>query len=190
MATASDALSADPTLEALIERFGPLELSPAEDPFRRLVVSIVNQQLSTASAEAIRARLFDRFEIAPAPLRDADEDALRDLGLSRQKIAYVKSAAETFLEDDLDRASFAGMTDEEAIGELTEIHGVGVWTAKMFLMFALARPDVFPVEDLGIRNGIVDLYGEMTRDEMVTRAERWRPHRSTACLYLWRAYEA
>lgn len=190
METASDTLTADPVLSELIERYGPLALTPAEDPFRRLIISIVNQQLSVASARAIRVRLFARFEIAPAPLRDADEEALRTLGLSRQKASYVKSAARAFLEDDLNHATFAGLTDEEVIAELTGIHGVGVWTAKMFLMFALGRPDVFPVEDLGIRNGITQLYGEMTRAEMTRRAERWCPHRSLACLYLWRAYEA
>ncbi len=184
-----DELKTDPVLAELIERHGRLELEPAEDPFRRLIVSIVNQQLSTASARAIRERLFARFEIAPEPLLAADEDALRELGLSRQKVAYIRSAAATFLEDGLSPTAFAEMTNAEAIAELTKIHGVGVWTAKMFLMFVLARPDVFPVEDLGIRNGMRQLYGDWSREEMAEHAERWRPHRSLACLYIWRAYE-
>ncbi len=184
-----DELKTDPVLAELLERHGRLVLEPADDPFRRLIVSVTGQQLSTASARAIRERLFARFEIAPEPPLAADEGALREVGLSRQKIAYVRSAAATFLEDGLSPGSFAAMTDAEVIAELTKIYGVGVWTAKMFLMFVLARPDVFPVEDLGIRNGITRLYGEMTRAEMVEHAERWRPHRSLACLYIWRAYE-
>ncbi|WP_129115043.1 DNA-3-methyladenine glycosylase family protein [Halegenticoccus tardaugens] len=184
------ALREDPEIAALVERHGPLELEPAADPFERLVVSIVNQQISTASAAAIRERLFDRFEIAPETLLRADEDDLAAVGLSAQKVEYVQNVARAFVEGDLTRETFVEMTDEEVVAELTEIRGVGTWTAKMFLMFALGREDVFPVEDLGVRNGMRHLFGdELTREEMVDRAEAWRPHRSVACLYLWRAYD-
>jgi DNA-3-methyladenine glycosylase II len=182
-------LRADPILTEVIDAHEPLTLEPAEDPFERLVVSIVNQQLSTASANAIRGRLFDRFEIAPEPLLKADETELRDVGLSRQKIEYIQNTARTFTEDDLTRDSFTGMTNQEVIEELTTIRGVGVWTAKMFLMFSLGREDVFPVEDLGIRNGMTELYGDLSREEMVEAAEQWRPYRSITSLYLWRSYE-
>lgn len=179
----------DPILSTLIDEHGTLELEPAADPFERLIVSIVNQQLSTASAAAIRERFFDRFEIAPESLVDADEAELRETGLSHQKIEYIHNAAHTFLHDDLTRESFAQMSDEEVIEELTSIHGVGVWTAKMFLMFSLGREDIFPVEDLGIRNGMTQLYGDLSREEMVEVAEQWRPYRSIATLHIWRSYE-
>lgn len=182
-------LRTDPVLSGVIDMYGPVSLESAEDPFVRLVVSIINQQLSSASASAIRERVFDRFEIAPEPLLDADETELRELGLSHQKIEYVQNAARAFSENDLTRNFFAGMTNQAVIEELTTIRGVGVWTAKMFLMFALGRKDIFPVEDLGIRNGMIELYGECTREEMIDVAEQWRPYRSIAALYIWRYYE-
>lgn len=184
-----ESLRTDPVLNSVIDTYGPLSLESAEDPFARLVVSIINQQLSTTSASAIRERVFDRFEIAPDPLLDADETELRELGLSHQKIEYVQNAARAFSENRFTHDFFEGMTNQAVIEELTSIRGVGVWTAKMFLMFALGRKDIFPVEDLGVRNGMVELYGECTREEMTEIAEHWRPHRSIATLYIWQYYE-
>lgn len=184
------ALRDDPVLGPVVDAHGPLTLEPADDPFRRLVVAILNQQLSTASAAAIRERLFARVEIAPGPLLDADPQVLRAQGLSASKTEYVRNVAAAFADDRLSAGRLAGMTDQRVIDELTAIRGVGVWTAKMFLIFALARPDVFPVEDLGVRGGMTALFGELTRREMVDTAERWRPHRSTASLYLWRVAHA
>lgn len=185
----SEKLSAHPVLGSVVERHGPLEVRPAEDAFERLVVSIVNQQLSTASARAIRGRLFERFEISPAALMVADPVELAAVGLSARKIEYIRGIAEMFDRDGLTMATFAEMSDDEVIERLTAIRGVGVWTAKMFLMFGLGRPDIFPVEDLGIRRGMERLYGDIEPDEMIKLAEAWRPHRTLACLYLWRAHE-
>jgi DNA-3-methyladenine glycosylase II len=182
-----DGIRDDPYLSALIEEHEELELAPAEDTFGRFVTSIVRQQLSMASARAIRERLFDRFEVAPGTLRDADPEELQDVGLSGSKAAYVRNVAEAFDERRYSREYFAGMDDGAVIEELTGIRGVGTWTAKMFLLFCLAREDVFPVEDLGIRNGMTELYGIEERATMVEKAEDWRPHRSYASLYLWRA---
>lgn len=180
----------DPTLAPIIEEHGELTIEPHPDPFRRLVVSIINQQLSTASAAAIRERVFDRFEVTPAAMLAADEAALRETGLSASKVEYVRNVAEAFEAQPLTPDYFDGVPDEEVVAELTEIRGVGVWTAKMYLLFCLAREDVFPVEDLGIRRGMQLLYGEdLTRPEMVETAEAWRPYRSYASRYLWRAYE-
>lgn len=176
----------DPELSLLIEEHGELELEESDEPFRRLVTSIINQQLSTDSAAAIKKRLFENFQVDPESILEADEDELNDIGLSRQKIDYIKSAAERFVEDDLSSEKFEEMTDEEVIEELTDIHGVGEWTAKMFLIFVLGREDVFPVGDLGIRKAMEQLYGEMSRSEMREKAENWRPYRSLASLYLWR----
>jgi len=187
---AADALRADPDLEELVEEYGPLALDPAEDTFRRLVVSIVRQQVSVDAASAIRERLFDRFEITPASIAAADPADLREAGLSAQKAEYVRHIATAYLEEGYGPAYFDGVADREVIAELTGIRGVGEWTAKMYLMFCLGRPDVFPVEDLGIRKGMWTRFDpDMTRAEMRARAERWRPYRSYASLYLWRVTE-
>ena len=187
---AYDHLRTDPEMGPVVEEHGPVELEPAEDLFERLVRSIVSQQVSTSAATAIRERLYDAVEIEPAAVLAADEATLRNAGLSGQKVGYVRNVAEAFEEHGYTREYFDGMSDEEVVAELTDIKGVGVWTAKMQLMFSLARSDVFPVEDLGIRNGMSALYGDdLTRGEMVETAERWRPYRSYASLYLWRTVD-
>jgi len=181
-------LERDPVMADLIEEHGRLALEPAEDPFRRLVVAIINQQLSMASADAIRERVEERFEITPSGLLAADAEALADAGLSRRKIEYVRNVAEAF-DDGLSREAFRGMENEEVVDALTEIRGVGVWTGKIFLIFCLGREDVFPVEDLGVRRGMEAAYGIDERPAMVEKAEEWRPYRSYASQYLWRAYD-
>lgn len=181
-----DPLLNDPEMSSLVERYGKLELDPAEDPYERLVISIANQQLSTDSARAIVDRLLENFDVTPSSLLEADESTLRDIGFSSSKISYIKNAAEAFLDRDFTREGLSGYSDEEAIQQLTEIKGIGTWTAKMYLMFVLAREDIFPVEDLGIRKGFKLTYGEATRDEMIQKAEEWSPLRSIASLYLWK----
>jgi DNA-3-methyladenine glycosylase II len=176
----------DPVLAPLVEKYGQLRLDPVDDPFERLVVSIVNQQQSTHAAATIRERLFESVEPTPKGIRSADEETLRAAGLSAKKVEYLHSAAREFEERMLTHERFAEMTDEEIIETMTEIHGVGTWTAKTFLMFGLGREDVFPVEDLGIRRGMERLFGELTRAEMQVKAEAWQPYRSIASLYVWR----
>jgi DNA-3-methyladenine glycosylase II len=185
---AADHLRTDPALGPLVEQHGPLDLAPADDIFERFVVSIVRQQVSMDAAAAIRERLFERVDVTPTSICAADPDVLRAAGLSAAKVEYVKAVAERFVEREYDRVYFADHSDEEVIDELTNIHGVGPWTAKMFLLFCLGRPDVFPVEDLGIRHGMDAIVNnDLTRAEMRERATEWRPYRSYASLYLWRA---
>lgn len=185
-----DTLESDPLLGPLIEEYGRLELDSSEDMFRRLVVSVLRQQVSNASAEATQDRLFDAVEVTPTVFVQADPEILRDCGLSRQKTEYVRNIAEAF-ESQYDRAYFEGLDDEAVVSELTTIKGIGEWTAHMQLLFTLGRPDVFPVGDLGIRKGMEALFGtDMTRSEMVDRAERWQPYRSYATLYLWEMDDA
>lgn len=187
-AEARELLLDDPALGPLVETHGELPLEPAEDPFRRLVVSIIRQQLSMESGAAIQDRLFDAVEITPAGVLAAEEETLLNAGLSAAKADYVRAVAEYFR--DLEEGYFTSRTDSEVMAELTEIHGIGPWTAKMFLLFGLGREDVFPVEDLGIRKGMAALFDEeLTRGEMRTRAEAWAPYRSYASCYLWRAVE-
>jgi DNA-3-methyladenine glycosylase II len=185
---AADALATDDALAPLVEEHGPLALEPADDIFERLVVSIVRQQVSMNAADAIRQRLFDAVEVTPARLLASDTETLQNAGLSRAKVEYVRAAARRFERRDYDRAYFEGMETASVIDELGEIRGVGPWTAKMFCLFCLGRPDVFPVEDLGVRKGMQHVLDpSMSRTLMTERAERWRPYRSYATLYLWRS---
>lgn len=179
----------------LIDRHGPIDLEPAENAFERLLVSIVNQQLSTASALAVRERVFALFdgEITPTAALAVDEGDLRAAGLSGRKVEYVRAAAEAFRANDYSREALADRSDAEVIDALTEIRGIGEWTARMFLLFALGREDVLPLGDLAVRRGIERLYGdgaELSRAEMRAVAERWRPYRSLAVRYVWREYES
>lgn len=176
----------DPKMNSLVEEYGELELEPAEDPYEHLVISIAKQQLSTESAGAIVDRLLGNFEVSPGAMLEAGESELREVGLSSSKVDYIKNAAEAFRNRDYTRDGMKGLSDDEALQQLTDIKGVGIWTAKMYLMFVLERENIFPVEDLGIRKGFERTYGEATRDEMVQKAEDWSPLRSIASLYLWR----
>ncbi|MBB6647931.1 DNA-3-methyladenine glycosylase 2 family protein [Halobellus sp. MBLA0160] len=155
-----------------------------------MIVSVLRQQVSMASAEATRERLEDTVEVTPEALLDTDRSTLREVGLSGQKATYVHNIAEAFLERGYSREHFEAESDAAVIDELTQIKGVGTWTAKMQLLFSLGRPDVFPVEDLGVRKGMRVVYGEdLERSRMAELAERWRPYRSYATLYLWHAVD-
>jgi len=183
-------LREDPDLGPLVDHHGPLTLDTADDLFERLVVSILRQQVSMESAAATRERLFDAVDVTPEGVLAADDEALRDVGLSRQKTRYVNAVAQRFREAGYTVDYFEGLSDEEVRAELTDITGVGDWTANMQLLFALGRADVFPVGDLGVRKGFRNVVGEgYDRAEMVDYAERWAPYRSYATLYLWRAQE-
>lgn len=188
-------LREDPVMADLIDKHGELTLDPVPNEFRRLCRSIVNQQLSTASANAV----WDRFcsvvddEVSPETLLAADIESLRAAGLSESKVEYIQNAAIAFQDRDLTRDGFVEHSDAEVIDELTQIKGIGEWTARMYLIFALGRPDVLPLGDLGVRNGINQLYGNgesLSRDEMRDIAEHWRPYRSYGTRYIWRAYES
>ncbi len=178
-------LRSDPELARLIDEQGRHTVEPHEDAFQRLVVSIIRQQVSMPSAEAIRDRLFDEFTVSPEELRSADITDLQEVGLSQAKAEYVVDAAVTFGERGWTKDSFRGMEDDEVRRELQKIRGVGTWTSDMFLIFVLGRDDVFPVGDLGIRQAMEDLYGHETREEMVEHSDDWRPYRTYASLYLW-----
>lgn len=188
MTSPHDQLREDAYLGPVVDEHGVLRLDPADDMFRRLLVSILRQQVSMASAEATRKRLFEAVEVTPEGILAADPDTLGDAGLSRQKTEYVRNVAEAF-HGEYSKEYFSALDDEAVVDELTSIKGVGEWTANMQLMFSLGRLDVFPVGDLGIRKGMTKLFGEMSREEMVSEAERWAPYRSYASLYLWRIEE-
>ncbi|WP_142858760.1 DNA-3-methyladenine glycosylase family protein [Salinigranum halophilum] len=185
-------LSRDPVMAGLVETHGAVTLTPAENAFERLCVSIINQQLSTASAEAIRERVFGLFDgdLTPAGVLAVDSEPLRDAGLSRTKVEYLRNTAVAFRDRDLSRERLSSLSNEAVVDELTRIKGIGEWSAEMFLIFALGREDVLPLGDLAIRRGLASLYDVTERDEMRTVAEPWRPYRSYGTLYVWRAYES
>ncbi|SNZ02363.1 DNA-3-methyladenine glycosylase II [Natronoarchaeum philippinense] len=195
-ADAASVLQSDSVMADLIDRHGPLDMTPADNEFRRLVVSILNQQLSTASARAVRERAFDVLDgqVTPDTVLSADQDALREAGLSDSKVEYVRNCAQAFQERDLTRGALDEYGDDAVIDLLTEIRGVGEWTARMYLIFALGREDVLPLGDLAVRRGIDELYGDgdasMARSEMRAIAESWRPYRSVGTRYVWQAYES
>jgi len=183
-------LLSDPEMSSLVDEYGKLELQPADKPYERLVISIANQQLSTESAGAIVARLLDNFDVTPSNMLEAEASALRDIGFSNSKITYIRNAARAFRDNDFSREGMREHSDEDAIQRLTDIKGIGPWTAKMYLMFVLGREDIFPVEDLGIRRGFELTYGDATREEMVKKARDWAPLRSIASRYLWKTKRA
>ncbi len=160
-----------------------------------LVRSIVSQQLSTKAAATIHGRVIALHGAAvpePAAWMVLGDGVLREAGLSRQKISYIRDLAQHVHDDTLPMARLHELDDDEVIEVLTRVKGIGVWTAQMFLMFRLGRPDVLPVLDLGIRNAIRRAYRlrkEPTHERMRAIATPWAPYRSVACWYLWQSLE-
>src|SRR5688572_18427903 len=182
----------DPAMKSVIERVGPCTLAPRGDPFVALCQAIFTQQVSTAVATVLFARfrkLFRGNKPTPRAVVRLSDEQMRSAGLSRQKQAYLRDLAERFDRGEIPVTRFPQMSDEEIVQALLPIKGVGRWTAEMFLIFVLNRPDVFPVDDLGVRKGVQALYrlSEMPRaDETIRYGEKWRPWRTVATWYLWR----
>jgi DNA-3-methyladenine glycosylase II len=187
----------DPVLAGLIERLGRLSFEtrrrgrPRADSYGTLLRSVVGQQLSAKAAATIYDRvlaLFDGATPSPGQLLAVDVAALRATGLSGRKVEYVRDLAAHALSGELELDRLGELPDEEVIAEITAVRGFGVWSAQMFLMFHLERPDVLPTGDLGIRRAVQSEYGlaELPdADELTRIAEPWRPQRTLACIYLW-----
>lgn len=192
--------ASDPTMAALIERVGKIDLEtrlrrrseerPA-DAYGALLRAIVGQQLSTKAARTIYGRvleLFDGSTPTPEQLLEAEETDLRAAGLSGRKVEYIRDLASHVIEGELELERLPDLSDEEVIEEIVAVRGLGLWTAEMFLMFHLERPDVLSGGDLGIRKAVQIEYEleEMPPPAKVLEiGEPWRPHRSLASLYLW-----
>ena len=188
--------SADPALGSLMTRVGPCSIRPKvrKDRFATLVRAIIGQQISSKAAASIDARLRDLTSQphTPEPLIALGETGLRSVGLSGVKARYVLNLAEAVRSGDVPLDLIHKWDDEAIITRLTTIKGVGVWTAEMFLIFALGRPDVFPVGDLGVRAGLRDHYGlpDLPKPQAaVSLGDIWRPYRSVASWYLWRSLD-
>jgi len=182
----------DPVLRDLIRVHGACGLADAQhtDPFRALVSAIISQQLSTKAAATIKARLdgLAGGPLTPRRVAAIDDEGLRGVGLSRQKIAYIRDLCDRVGSGRLALDHLATMTDEDVVAALTSVKGIGRWTAEMFLMFRLHRPDVLPVGDLGIVKAVQRAYGLRkvpSPDRLTKLGEQWRPYRSVACWYLW-----
>ena len=183
--------SVDARWRARVERIGPCGLQPLKDHFGTLVRSIISQQISTQAAKTIegRLRLLTGGLHEPARILQLEEEALRGAGLSRAKASYVQNLAEAVASGRLVLKRAARLSDDDLIEQLTAVKGIGRWTAEMFLIFSLNRPDVLPVGDLGVRAGIRDHFDlpEIPKPAECHRlTEPWRPYRSIASWYLWR----
>ncbi len=180
-----------------VDRLGDRRRGRPADHYGALVRSIVGQQLSVKAAASIYARLIERFggrPPTPAEVLADDPEALRAAaGLSRAKVSFLRSLAEHVTDGSLELSALDDLPDEQVIAELVAVKGLGTWSAHMFLMFHLQRPDVLPVGDLGIRRAVMNVYGLQALPApaaMEAIAAPWRPHRTLACLYLWRSLDA
>ena len=179
----------------LIERIGPCALRPRPDRFGTLVRAIIGQQISSRAATSIdaRLRLLGGDPHAPGPLLALGEEGLRSAGISGVKSRYILNLSEAVASGRVPIGEFHGWDDDAIVASLTSIKGVGVWTAEMFLIFALNRPDVLPAGDLGVRAALRDRHGlpDLPKPQACRElTETWRPFRSIAIWYLWRSFDA
>ena len=187
----------DPVMARLIASYPAPALQKHENYYHELVDSIIGQQLSVSAARAIEGRfkaLFDDQFPSPEQILTVDVETLRGVGFSRPKARYVQDLAQNIIDGEVRFDTIDALTNDEIIVELTKVKGIGEWTVHMFLMFCMARLDVLPVDDLGIRNGITKLYGldhQATPDDVRELAEKqnWRPYESVASWYVWQSLE-
>jgi DNA-3-methyladenine glycosylase II len=190
----------DPAMRRVIDHVGPCTLKCERDRFWMLVRSIISQQISTAAARTVRNRVVALVEtrsgskrVAPASLLALDVDELRSAGCSQRKAEYMLDLADKVESGEIQLSTIGRLSNEEIIESLIEVRGIGRWTAEMFLMFSLGRLDVFPVDDLGVRNGILKLYGlenTTSHTEFRAIAEPWSPYASIGSWYCWRSLES
>ncbi|HYA94858.1 MAG TPA: DNA-3-methyladenine glycosylase [Terriglobales bacterium] len=184
----------DPVLAAIIERVGPCKLTFREPTFESMVRSIAFQQLNGKAARSIYDRLVAAAggSLTPESILALTPDKMRAAGLSRQKLSYIRDLAERTKSGEIDFARLPEMSDEKVIEHLTRVKGIGVWSAQMFLMFALRRPNVLPTADYGVRAAIKKHYRKRKLPDhnyIVKLARAWHPYCSVACWYLWRSGE-
>ncbi|MBI3397360.1 DNA-3-methyladenine glycosylase 2 family protein [Candidatus Woesebacteria bacterium] len=183
-------LSKDKYLSPIIARVGSCTIKPSKpkDYFFDLVDSIISQQLSGKAAGIILNRVRGELGsgLSPTILLKTDDEKLRNCGLSWAKVKYIKDLAQKIEGEEVNLEKLDKLEDEEIVSELVKVKGIGRWTAEMFLMFSLARPDVFPIDDLGIKKGINKLFKkEILRQEIEEKSNRWKPFRTAASWYVW-----
>ena len=185
---------ADPVLRAIIERIGPCKMEYGPPEFHSLAEAIIYQQLNGKAAVTIFKRFADLAgdPVTPAGILKLTPEQMRSVGLSKQKASYLFDMAERARRGELDFTRLGEMSDDEVIKHLTQVKGVGVWTAHMFLMFTLRRPNVLPVGDFGVQMAIKKHYRKRKMPkpaDMEKIARAWEPYRSIACWYLWRSLD-
>jgi DNA-3-methyladenine glycosylase II len=191
-------LSRDPKMAAIIPQIELPEIEVHSDICLDLISSIVSQQLSVKAADTIFNRFLDLFENrypTQQQILDKDPEILRGCGLSYQKANYIKNIATYWIDNKDTMSDWLALSEDAIISELTQIKGVGKWTVQMILMFRLNRLDVFPIDDLGIRQGMIKIYDvQETGKDLIKKlhelAEPWRPYRSIACRYVWKWKDA
>ena len=190
----ADLARADPVLARLVERFAGMALVSRGDAFATLLRSIVGQQISVKAADSVWTRLSAALSsvVTPPAVLTSERETLRACGLSQRKVEYVFDLAQHFELGQIHIDRWSAMGDAEIIAELTAVRGIGVWTAEMFLIFHQLRPDVFPLDDIGLQKAVALHYcqGERPgRRLLAEHGERWRPWRSVATWYLWRSLD-
>ncbi|MFM7016149.1 MAG: DNA-3-methyladenine glycosylase family protein [Bacteroidota bacterium] len=191
-------LKKDALMKEVIMSTPALTFLPNKNLYQSLIRAIVGQQLSVKAAETIYQRFLNLFpakDPAAEVLIRLDDDLLRSCGLSYQKAGYLKNIAQFSITNGLDYRKLYRKTDEDLIAHLTKIKGVGKWTVEMILMFSLNRPDILPVDDLGIQQAMIRLYklegkGKVLHQQMTEIAKQWQPYRTIACRHLWRWKDA
>ena len=186
--------SADPVIAAIIENVGPYKPRYAPPTFENMARSIAYQQLHGKAAATIFGRLLTACDacLTPQSVLALSIEQMRACGLSKQKLSYIRDLAEKTISGDVNFEQLPQMEDEDVIEHLTRVKGIGRWSAQMFLMFSLRRPDVMPVVDLGINVAIKRAYRKRKvpkPPQILKISEPWRPFRSVACWYLWRSVD-
>jgi len=188
-----DLIKKDKKLAKIIRNYPNDFLYTKSDPFYTLARSIVGQQISVKAAQSV----WEKFEykvnsVTPLKIKRVHSSTLKSCGLSRQKISYLKSLSSAFIDKKLNPDKWSIFSDEEVISDLIKIKGIGRWTAEMFLIFNLCRPDIFPEDDIGLIKGICECYKlnyPISKKQAVALSEKWKPWRSVATWYFWRSLD-
>ncbi|MDC3208229.1 DNA-3-methyladenine glycosylase 2 family protein [Pelagibacteraceae bacterium] len=188
-----DLASKDKKLGKIIQSYPRDFLFTKSDPFYTLARSIIGQQISVSAAQAV----WDRFEkkvkiVEPLVVKKIHFMSLKSCGLSKQKITYLKSLSDAFLKKTVQPEKWISLENEKIVEELTKIKGIGRWTAEMFLIFNLCRPDIFPADDLGLIKGICKCYNykyPISKERAIKLSRKWKPWRSVATWYFWRSLD-
>ena len=183
----------DQKLGSLIKSYPNDFLFTKSDPFLTLSRSIVGQQISVKAAQSVWDRLEIKIKkVTPQNIKKLHSNSLKSVGLSRQKVQYLKNLSDAFDNNKIKIKLWSKMSDEDIIQDLIQIKGIGRWTAEMFLIFNLCREDIFPLDDIGMVRGLCKIYQldyPINRDQVVKIGNRWKPYRSVATWYLWRSLD-
>ena len=183
----------DKRLGKIIESYPKDFLFSKSDPFMTLARSIVGQQISVKAAQSVWNRLEIKIvKVNPLNIKKIHSNSLKSVGLSRQKVLYLKNLSEAFIKDKIKIKLWSKMSDEDVIQDLIQIKGIGRWTAEMFLIFNLCRADIFPLDDIGMIKGLCKIYNlnyPINKDTVLKIGNKWKPYRSVATWYLWRSLD-